>query len=85
MIYTVVVYSISLYYDLRLTYRSLNDIKDREICCYSISCKERENIGESVFLLASALLCIYDCNSSYCIIIIIYTPVISFSKPSSLR
>lgn len=26
--------------------RSLNDIKDREICCYSISCKERENIGE---------------------------------------
>lgn len=23
---------------------SLNDIKDREICCYSISCKERENI-----------------------------------------
>lgn len=23
---------------------SLSDIKDREICCYSISCKERENI-----------------------------------------
>ena len=28
--------------------RSLNDIKDREICCYSISCKERENIGEPI-------------------------------------
>ena len=27
--------------------RNLNDIKDREICCYSISCKERENIGKS--------------------------------------
>ena len=26
--------------------RSLSDIKDREICCYSISCKERENIGK---------------------------------------
>ena len=26
-------------------YRGLSDIKDREICCYSISCKERENIG----------------------------------------
>ena len=32
---------------LSISCRSLNDIKDREICCYSISCKERENIGES--------------------------------------
>ena len=29
--------------------RSLNEIKDREICCYSISCKERENIGSLFF------------------------------------
>lgn len=26
---------------------SLHSITDREICCYSISCKEKENIGES--------------------------------------
>lgn len=25
--------------------RSLNAIQDREICCYSISCKEKDNIG----------------------------------------
>lgn len=25
--------------------RHLNEIKDREICCYSISCKEKSNIG----------------------------------------
>ena len=31
--------------------RSLDDIKDREICCYSVSCKERENIGKFVLLL----------------------------------
>ena len=24
---------------------NLNQITDREICCYSISCKEQENIG----------------------------------------
>lgn len=26
---------------------SLNSITDREVCCYSISCKEKQNIGES--------------------------------------
>lgn len=25
--------------------RSLSAIQDREICCYSISCKEKDNIG----------------------------------------
>ena len=25
--------------------RNLSAIQDREICCYSISCKEKENIG----------------------------------------
>lgn len=29
--------------------RNLSAIQDREICCYSISCKEKDNIGE--FLL----------------------------------
>jgi hypothetical protein len=29
-----------------LFYRNLSAIQDREICCYSISCKEKENIGE---------------------------------------
>ena len=27
-------------------YRNLSAIQDREICCYSISCKEKENIGK---------------------------------------
>lgn len=39
------VYSSALY--IGSLCRSLNDIKDREICCYSVSCKERENIGKS--------------------------------------
>lgn len=26
--------------------RNLAAIQDREICCYSISCKEKDNIGE---------------------------------------
>ena len=25
---------------------NLSAIQDREICCYSISCKEKENIGK---------------------------------------
>lgn len=29
---------------------SLHSITDREICCYSISCKEKENIGEFIGL-----------------------------------
>lgn len=28
------------------SYRNLSAIQDREICCYSISCKEKDNIGE---------------------------------------
>lgn len=28
------------------SYRNLSAIQDREICCYSISCKEKENIGK---------------------------------------
>ena len=31
--------------------RGLSEIKDREICCYSISCKERENIGNHYSIL----------------------------------
>ena len=37
-------------------YRNLSAIQDREICCYSISCKEKENIGKnsnSYFILYS--------------------------------
>lgn len=29
-----------------LSHRNLSAIQDREICCYSISCKEKDNIGE---------------------------------------
>lgn len=29
-----------------LHFRNLSAIQDREICCYSISCKEKENIGK---------------------------------------
>jgi len=27
-------------------FRNLAAIQDREICCYSISCKEKDNIGK---------------------------------------
>lgn len=30
-------------------HRNLASIQDREICCYSISCKEKENIGMWLF------------------------------------
>lgn len=26
--------------------RNLSAIQDREICCYSVSCKEKDNIGK---------------------------------------
>ena len=39
--------------------RSLNDIKDREICCYSVSCKERENIGK---LFHASFLSVVNCT-----------------------
>lgn len=29
-----------------LPFRNLAAIQDREICCYSVSCKEKDNIGE---------------------------------------
>lgn len=29
-------------------FRNLESIKDREICCYSISCKEKDNIGKPI-------------------------------------
>lgn len=32
--------------ELALSLRNLSAIQDREICCYSISCKEKDNIGE---------------------------------------
>lgn len=32
--------------NVRLIYRNLSAIQDREICCYSISCKEKDNIGK---------------------------------------
>ena len=28
-------------------FRNLSSVQDREICCYSISCKEQHNIGTS--------------------------------------
>lgn len=31
---------------INLIYRNLSAIQDREICCYSISCKEKDNIGK---------------------------------------
>jgi len=33
--------------NLHLYVRNLASIQDREICCYSVSCKEKENIGKS--------------------------------------
>lgn len=33
--------------------RNLNAIQDREICCYSISCKEQENIDITLQWLIS--------------------------------
>uniref|UniRef100_G1NCH5 ADP ribosylation factor like GTPase 8B n=1 Tax=Meleagris gallopavo TaxID=9103 RepID=G1NCH5_MELGA len=33
---------------------NLSAIQDREICCYSISCKEKDNIGKLLLLLASS-------------------------------
>uniref|UniRef100_A0A673ILX5 ADP-ribosylation factor-like protein 8B n=1 Tax=Sinocyclocheilus rhinocerous TaxID=307959 RepID=A0A673ILX5_9TELE len=30
---------------------NLSAIQDREICCYSVSCKEKDNIGESYCIL----------------------------------
>ena len=27
-------------------FRNLSSVQDREICCYSISCKEKQNIGK---------------------------------------
>lgn len=32
-------------------YRNLSAIQDREICCYSISCKEKDNIGKKWLLI----------------------------------
>lgn len=34
--------------------RNLSAIQDREICCYSISCKEKDNIGECQRLCCGA-------------------------------
>lgn len=38
--------------------RNLAEIQNREICCYSISCKEKENIGKpfSYFLILVLIL-----------------------------
>lgn len=33
-----------------VSYRNLSAIQDREICCYSISCKEKDNIGKKWLL-----------------------------------
>ena len=30
-------------------HRNLAAIQDREICCYSISCKEKDNIGKTTW------------------------------------
>ena len=41
MLYMYMIVCNFLFYD-----RNLASIQDREICCYSISCKEKENIGK---------------------------------------
>lgn len=35
--------------------RNLSAIQDREICCYSISCKEKDNIGAWLWQVAGTL------------------------------
>lgn len=35
--------------------RNLAAIQDREICCYSISCKEKDNIGELLLMTQRVL------------------------------
>lgn len=42
----VIINVTSKYSNVRLIYRNLSAIQDREICCYSISCKEKDNIGK---------------------------------------
>lgn len=37
-----------------LCHRNLSAIQDREICCYSISCKEKDNIGAYWWLRCGA-------------------------------
>lgn len=37
-----------------LSRRNLSAIQDREICCYSISCKEKDNIGAYQWLWCGA-------------------------------
>jgi hypothetical protein len=34
------------FYTTILSFRNLSSVQDREICCYSISCKEKQNIGK---------------------------------------
>lgn len=34
-----------------LNFRDLGSVQDREICCYSISCKDKTNIGTTFFYL----------------------------------
>lgn len=34
-------------------YRNLSAIQDREICCYSVSCKEKDNIGKYLRICGS--------------------------------
>lgn len=36
-------------------FRNLESIKDREICCYSISCKEKDNIGKWYTMIHSLM------------------------------
>lgn len=35
-----------------LLFRNLSAVQDREICCYSISCKEKDNIGKFTSFLS---------------------------------
>ncbi|KAL3307631.1 ADP-ribosylation factor-like protein 8B, partial [Cichlidogyrus casuarinus] len=33
----------------------LSDLSDREVCCYSISCKEKQNIGKHLHIITTFL------------------------------
>ena len=62
--------------------RNLSAIQDREICCYSISCKEKENIG----IYISYLFPFYERFLSFILVLQVHLNVLSsFRSVTSLR
>lgn len=43
-----------------LFHRNLSAIQDREICCYSVSCKEKDNIGTDPIGLSDSSFYVQD-------------------------